>query len=307
MLCHGFFIPLIYCCNKIAVPLYKKEDMYTQKYYPTIVISDVHLGTEHSKTIELTDFLRTVNCKTLIMNGDIIDGWHLQKGGKGKWKKEHTDFFKVIMKMMENHNTELIYVRGNHDDFLDLLAPFSFANISIVKDYMHEKNGKHYYVVHGDVFDSVTSKMVWLAKLGDIGYTLLLWINHIYNKYRAKKGLPYFSLSQSIKQKVKSAVSYISDYENELVALAKSRHADGIICGHIHQPADIMIDGIHYLNSGDRVETMSALLEHEDGTWEVYMHSDSAIRPQAQETLQTVFTIPQSQNESMRVAFSHYF
>jgi len=74
MLCHGFFIPLIYCCNKIAVPLYKKEDMYTQKYYPTIVISDVHLGTEHSKTIEVTDFLRTVNCKTLILNGDIIDG-----------------------------------------------------------------------------------------------------------------------------------------------------------------------------------------------------------------------------------------
>src|ERR1035437_3300523 len=247
--------------------------MYNQKFYPTIVISDVHLGTEHSKTRELADFLKTVNCNTLILNGDIIDGWNLQKGGK--WKKEDTDFFKIIMKMMENHNTKVIYVRGNHDDFIDLLAPFSFANISIVKDYVHVKNGKRYYVVHGDIFDNVTSKMVWLAKLGDVGYTFLLWMNRIYNIYRSKKGLPYFSLSQSIKQKVKSAVSYISNYENELVALARVKHADGIICGHIHQPDNRIIDGIHYLNSGDWVESMSALLENENGKWEVYMHTDS--------------------------------
>lgn len=281
--------------------------MYTQKFYPTIVISDVHLGTEHSKTTELTDFLRTVNCNTLIMNGDIIDGWHLQKGGKGKWKKEHTDFFKVIMKMMENHNTQIIYIRGNHDDFIDHLAPLSFGNLSIVNEYMHVKNGKSYYVVHGDVFDNITSKMVWLAKLGDIGYTFLLWVNRIYNIYRAKKGLGYFSLSQSIKQKVKSAVSYISDYEKELVALARARHADGIICGHIHQSANMHIDGIHYLNSGDWVETMSALLEHEDGSWEVYMHRDAAIRPEASEVQPNVFSIPQNSQEGMKVAFAHYF
>ncbi len=277
--------------------------MHNQKFYPTIVISDVHLGTEHSKTRELADFLRTVNCNTLIMNGDIIDGWHLQKGGKGKWKKEHTDFFKIIMKMMENYNTRVIYVRGNHDDFIDHIAPFSFNNVEIVKDYMLEKNGKRYYVVHGDVFDSVTSKMVWLAKLGDIGYTFLLWVNRIYNIYRTKKGLPYFSFSQSIKQKVKSAVSYISDYEDELVALAKSRHADGIICGHIHQPADRMIDGIHYLNSGDWVETMSALLEHEDGTWEVYMHNEANKKIETVE----VYKLYDSKQKTMRVAFSNNF
>jgi UDP-2,3-diacylglucosamine pyrophosphatase LpxH len=277
--------------------------MSNQKFYPTIVISDVHLGTEHSKTRQLCDFLRTVNCETLIMNGDIIDGWHLQKGGKGKWKKEHTDFFKIIMKMMENHNTRVIYVRGNHDDFIDHLAPFSFGNIDIVKDYVHEMNGKRYYVVHGDIFDNVTSNMVWLAKLGDIGYTLLLWMNRIYNVYRAKKGLEYFSLSQSIKQKVKSAVSYISNYENELVSLARTRHADGIICGHIHQPADRMIDGIHYLNSGDWVETMSALLENEDGTWEVYMHKEVQVRPEPIE----VIDLLDSKQKSLRVAFSNNF
>ena len=279
--------------------------MYNQKFYPTIVISDVHLGTEHSKTAELAEFLRTVNCDTLILNGDIIDGWHLQKGGKGKWKKEHTDFFKIIMKMMENHNTKVIYVRGNHDDFIDYIAPLSFANINIVKDYMHVKNGKRYYVVHGDIFDNVTSKMVWLAKLGDVGYTLLLWVNRIYNKNRTKRGLPYFSLSQSIKQKVKSAVSYISNYENELVSLARSRHADGIICGHIHQPAYRMIDGIHYLNSGDWVESMSALLEHEDGTWEVYMHTN-ATKEQPKQAME-VIEFPAGSKNPMRVAFSNNF
>jgi UDP-2,3-diacylglucosamine pyrophosphatase LpxH len=276
--------------------------MYNQKFYPTIVISDVHLGTEHSKTRELADFLRTVNCEKLILNGDIIDGWHLQKGGKGKWKKEHTDFFKIIMKMMENHNTKVVYIRGNHDDFIDHLAPFSFANVSIVKDYVHERFGKRYYIVHGDIFDNITSKMVWLAKLGDVGYTFLLWVNRIYNLYRTKKGLPYFSLSQSVKQRVKSAVSYISNYENELVALARVKHSDGIICGHIHQAADKMIDGVHYLNSGDWVETMSALLEHEDGTWEVYMHNE------AKEEIKPVKVISfptTSEKGAVRVAFSN--
>ncbi len=277
--------------------------MYNQKFYPTIVISDVHLGTEHAKTQQLADFLRTVNCETLILNGDIVDGWHLQKGGKGKWKKEHTDFFKIIMKMMENHNTKVVYVRGNHDDFLDTLAPFSFANISIVKDYLHERNGKKYYVVHGDLFDHITSNMKWLAQLGDIGYTFLLWVNKVYNQYRSKKGLDYYSLSQNIKQKVKSAVSYISNFETELVDLAKNKGVDGVICGHIHHPADKYINDIHYLNSGDWVETMSALLEHEDGTWEVYMHNEvqNNIKPFELIELQNV------KSKSLKLAFSNNF
>lgn len=279
--------------------------MNHQTFYPTIVISDVHLGTEFSKTSQLTDFLKTVNCNTLIMNGDIIDGWNLQKSGKGKWKKEHTDFIKVIMKMMENHNTHLIYIRGNHDDFIDYLAPFSFANVSIVKDYIYEKNGKRYYVTHGDVFDSITSHMIWLAKLGDVGYSLLLWTNRIYNIYRTKKGLPYYSLSQKIKQKVKSAVSYVSSYEKELVKLAKARRVDGIICGHIHQAADRTIDGIHYLNSGDWVESMSALLEHQDGSWEVYYHQEGFLNQNV--NMRSELEIPAQQPVGVGLFYSHSF
>jgi len=243
--------------------------MHLRTYYPTVVISDIHLGTLHSKTTEVSNFLKSINCDRLILNGDIIDGWHLQKGGLSKWKPKHTQFFKVIMKMMENFGTEVIYIRGNHDDFLDNLAPITFYNIKILKDYVHETHGKRYYVTHGDVFDTITTQMKWLAKLGDVGYSFLLWINKIYNAHRVKQGKPYYSLSQSIKNKVKSAVSYISDFEKELVTLAKARHCDGIICGHIHHPANTYYQGIHYLNSGDWVETLSALTEDEEGNWNI--------------------------------------
>jgi len=149
--------------------------------------------------------------------------------------------------------------------------------------------------------------MVWLARLGDVGYTFLLWMNRIYNIYRTKKGLPYYSLSQSIKQKVKTAVSYISNYENELVTLAKTRRADGIICGHIHQPDDRMIDGIHYLNSGDWVESMSALLENEDGTWEVYRHTDQALKPVVEERPVSEYSYIENSEKGLKVAFAKNF
>ena len=155
--------------------------MHLRTYYPTVVLSDIHLGTQHSKTEEVTHFLKSINCDRLILNGDIIDGWHLQKSGLGKWKAKHTDFFKVIMKMMENFGTQVIYVRGNHDDFLDNLTPLNFYNIRIVKDCIYESHGRRYYVTHGDIFDTVTTQMKWLAKLGDTGYTFLLWLNKVYN------------------------------------------------------------------------------------------------------------------------------
>lgn len=246
--------------------------MKLRKYYPTIVLSDIHLGSEHSKTEEVTNFLKHVNCDRLILNGDIIDGWQLQKPGR-RWKQQHTDFFKVLMKMMEKQGTEIIYVRGNHDDFLDNLAPFSFSNLSIVKDYMLNSHGKRYLVTHGDVFDTVTTNMRWLAMLGDIGYTFLLWLNKIYNQKREKNGKAYFSLSQHVKHKVKSAVSYISDFEKELVKLAEARKVDGIICGHIHQAANVCYGNIHYLNSGDWVESMSALVENEQGEWNIVLYN----------------------------------
>lgn len=262
--------------------------MQLRTYYPTVVLSDIHLGTAHSKTEEVSSFLKSINCDKLILNGDIIDGWQLQKGGLNKWKAKHTQFFKVIMKMMENFGTEVIYVRGNHDDFLDNLAPLTLYNIKIVKDYTHETHGKRYYVTHGDVFDSVTTQMKWLAKLGDVGYSFLLWLNKIYNARRVKKGKPYYSLSQSVKQKVKSAVSYISDFEKELVELARIKRCNGIICGHIHHPENRFYEEIHYLNSGDWVETLSALVEDEKGNWSVRYYEGMLMEANREEVIDEI-------------------
>lgn len=246
--------------------------MLKTKHYKTIIISDVHLGTKNSKAKELVRFLKTNTCEKLILNGDIIDGWQLRKGST--WKKKHTRFFRVILKMMDKHDTEIIYLRGNHDDFLDNLIPFQFNRLSIVKDHYHYSGGKKFYILHGDVFDTITTNLRWLAKLGDVGYTFLLWLNKVYNNRRIKKGLPYYSVSKAIKQKVKSAVSYISDYEKELVNLAESRNCQGVICGHIHHPAMTYYGDMLYMNSGDWVESLSALVEDFEGKWEIVYYSD---------------------------------
>lgn len=241
---------------------------FRKHHYKTVVISDVHIGATHSKVDEAATFLESVTCDLLILDGDIIDGWQLDRHSR-KWKKSYTRFFNAIMQMMDDNGTEVVYVRGNHDDFLDNIAPLRLANISIVKEYILESCGKRYFVTHGDMFDSVTANMRWLSVLGDKGYNVLLWFNAAYNRYRLKRGKPYYSLSQTIKHKVKQAVSFISGFEKMLAELARSKKCDGVICGHIHYPEDRMIDGIRYLNSGDWVESLSALTEDEYGNWRI--------------------------------------
>jgi UDP-2,3-diacylglucosamine pyrophosphatase LpxH len=152
--------------------------------------------------------------------------------------------------------------------------PLKIGNFSIKKYYVHYGVHKKYFVTHGDLFDNITTQLKWIAKLGDVGYTFLLWLNRHYNTYREKRGLPYYSLSQVVKAKVKSAVSFISDFENELVKVARSRNCHGIICGHIHQPCIKEINGIEYLNSGDWVESLTALVEDSTGTWKIIYYQE---------------------------------
>lgn len=233
----------------------------------------MHLGTKGSKSKELVGFLKQYKCQNLILNGDIIDGWQLKKSGK--WKRKHTRFLTMILKMIEEDGTKVTYLRGNHDDFLDQILPFKMGGLQIARDMVYESHGKKYYIVHGDIFDSITSNFKWIAKLGDIGYTFLLWLNRQYNYRRMKKGLPYFSLSQAIKTKVKQAVKYIDDFEIQLSAMAKYKGCDAIICGHIHQPALKEIDDIYYLNSGDWVESMTALIEQNNGDWDLVYYTET--------------------------------
>lgn len=261
--------------------------MGKETLYKTIVISDLHLGSSGAKAKEVTNFLKENSCQRLIMNGDIIDGWQLKK--YGSWQKKHTAFFRTILKAMEKYDTKVIYLRGNHDDFLDQIIPFYVGkNFQIRRDYILKSGDKQFYVTHGDIFDGITSNMKWLAHLGDIGYTFLLWLNKSYNKYRTFRGLPYYSLSQSIKQKVKMAVNYVSDFEVKLSELAQARNCQGIICGHIHQPAMRMIDSILYMNSGDWVETMSALVEDFDGNWSLVYYADTGFDKEIAKTTKKI-------------------
>ncbi len=248
-------------------PAHICKTILMKTFYKTIVLSDLHLGTRASKAKEVLHFLKQHKCETLILNGDIIDGWALKKGGQ--WKKQHSNFFKHLLNLTAKNKCEIIYIRGNHDDFLEEMMPFRLGNFSIRKYYIHYGVQKKYFVTHGDIFDNITTRLKWIAKLGDTGYTFLLWLNRHYNTYREKRGLPYYSLSQAVKLKVKSAVSFISDYENELVKVAKARRCHGVICGHIHQPAIKTLQGIDYLNSGDWVESLTALTEDREGNWHI--------------------------------------
>lgn len=253
--------------------------MQVRPHFRTIVLSDLHLGTAGARAKEATEFLNGYSCQRLILNGDIIDGWQLKQ--YGTWKKKHTAFFRAVLKQIIHYDTKVIYLRGNHDDFLDQIMPLRVGkNFSIRKDYILRTGDKQYYVTHGDVFDSVTSRMKWLAHMGDIGYTLLLWLNKLYNQYRVWRGLPYYSLSQQIKHRIKQAVNYISDFEVKLTELARARGCDGVICGHIHQPAIGSFNGITYMNSGDWVESLSALVEDHEGSWHLlYYSTDSGTLP----------------------------
>jgi UDP-2,3-diacylglucosamine pyrophosphatase LpxH len=233
----------------------------------TLIVSDIHLGTVDCKAAEVAHFLRTVRCDKLILNGDIIDAWQLRKGGL--WTAEHTRVIRIILKKLEKQGTEVIYLRGNHDDVLSKILPFTFGGLNIVEDHVHEGPQGRYFVLHGDVFDTITKNFVFLSHLGDWGYHALLRINRVYNAWRAWRGKEYWSLSRAIKARVKSAVSHISNFEEHIAELAESKGCVGVICGHIHTPADKRIGKVHYLNSGDWVESLTAIAEHDDGRFEL--------------------------------------
>jgi UDP-2,3-diacylglucosamine pyrophosphatase LpxH len=176
---------------------------------------------------------------------------------------------------MEKENTEVIYLRGNHDDILERFLPLAFGSIRLEKEHIHTTaQNKRYLVIHGDGFDSVATNHRWLAMLGAFGYDTLLSLNRVYNKWRSFMGKEHYSVSKAIKGKVKSAVSFIDKYEVQLQKLAHQRDCEGIICGHIHTPADKRVDDIHYLNSGDWVESLTAIIEHHDGSMEMISYGD---------------------------------
>ncbi|MBI3714654.1 MAG: UDP-2,3-diacylglucosamine diphosphatase, partial [Betaproteobacteria bacterium] len=231
--------------------------------YRTIWISDIHLGTPGCQTGHLLDFLRHTESDHLFLVGDIIDGWQLKR--RWHWDQAHNDVVQKVLRKARK-GTFVTYIAGNHDEVARQFIGMAFGGIAIEDEAVHiTADGKRLLILHGDRFDGVIQCAKWLAFLGDHMYGLTLKLNQWFNWARRHLGLPYWSLSQYLKHKVKNAVSYITAFEVALAREARSRNMDGIVCGHIHQPEIREINGVLYCNDGDWVESLSALVETFEG------------------------------------------
>ena len=232
-------------------------------HFRTIWISDLHLGTPRCQAKRLLEFLHATESDTLYLVGDIIDGWQLKR--RWYWEQSHNNVVQTVLKKAKK-GTNVIFVPGNHDEAIRQFINLYFGGIKIRDELVHTTaNGKRMLVLHGDRFDGVIACAKWLAYVGDNLYTLILKFNQWFNSWRARAGLPYWSLSQYLKGKVKNAVNYITSFEDALAAEAAKRGLDGVICGHIHKPEIRDINGITYCNDGDWVESLSALVEAPSG------------------------------------------
>jgi UDP-2,3-diacylglucosamine pyrophosphatase LpxH len=241
--------------------------VHTRLSVRTVWISDLHLGTPGCQAARLLDFLRDVECETLFLVGDIIDGWQLRR--QWYWPQAHNDVVQKLLRKARK-GTRVIFVPGNHDEFARRYVQHNFGGVDVVDDWVHvTADGRKLWVVHGDLFDGVIQCAKWLAYVGDHAYETTLKVNRHLNSLRARLGLPYWSLSRYLKQKVKRAVSYVSDFEVAVAREARKRGLDGVVCGHIHHAEMRDIDGILYANDGDWVESLTALVEHADGRLEI--------------------------------------
>lgn len=236
-----------------------------------VVISDVHLGTYGCHAKELADYLGTIKPKTLILNGDIIDIWQFRKS---YFPKSH---MKVIKKLLNfaSKGTRVYYITGNHDETLRKFSDTTIGNFSITDKVVLEFDNKKAWFFHGDVFDSSVNHAKWIAKLGGIGYDYLILLNRFINWTLVRMGKEPYSLSKKIKSSMKKAVKFISDFERTAAELAIENNYDYVVCGHIHEPKIEEISNkkgqVTYLNSGDWIENLTALVYH-DKQWKLYYH-----------------------------------
>ena len=253
-------------------PALRDEPMHFEPGHPRLVfravwISDVHLGTPGCKADLLLDFLKNIECETLYLVGDIVDGWQLKKGWY--WPARHNDVVRCWLKMAK-HGTRVIYVPGNHDELFRDYAGLNFGGIEVTSQCIHlTADGRSLLILHGDEFDGVVLCARWLALLGDQAYTLLLKLNGVINRVRRAMGKPYWSLSALLKKRVKNAVEFISNFEQAVAHAAYEQGADGVVCGHIHTAEVRQIGTVTYYNDGDWVESCTALVEHGDGRMEI--------------------------------------
>ncbi|MBL8583600.1 MAG: UDP-2,3-diacylglucosamine diphosphatase [Rhizobiaceae bacterium] len=232
--------------------------------YRTLFISDLHLGSKAAKAEFLIDFLRHHEAETIYLVGDIVDGWRLRRSWH--WPQSHNDVVQKLLRQARK-GTRIIYVAGNHDEFLRDFQGTHFGGVEVVDRAVHETaDGRRFLVIHGDQFDAIVHNMRWLAYLGDRAYDVAIVVNRAVARVRRMMGLSYWSFSSWAKVRVKRAVSFIGAFRDVLVEEARRSGVDGVVCGHIHHAAIERIDGIDYVNTGDWVESCTAAAEKADGS-----------------------------------------
>lgn len=236
-----------------------------------VVLSDIHLGTYGCRAKELLRYLKSIHPKTLILNGDFVDIWQFKKS---YFPQSHLKVIKYILNLSLS-GCEVIYITGNHDELLRKFSPMNFGKIQLVDKKVLHLDGKNTWIFHGDVFDSSVHHSKWIAKLGGIGYDYLIMLNNISNWFLQKIGKEKYSFSKKIKNSVKKAVKFISDFEQVASELAIENKFDYVICGHIHQPQKRIVTtkkgSCLYLNSGDWIENLTSL-EYKNKKWTIYTY-----------------------------------
>ena len=235
--------------------------------FRAVFISDIHLGTQGCQAEALLQFLKAHPSDYLYLVGDIIDGWQLRR--KWYWPQSHNDVVQKILRSARK-GSRVIFVPGNHDEFARGFIGHHFGGVEVVEEAVHvTAKGVKLWVIHGDYFDGVIQCAKWLAYVGDNLYEFTLKLNRHLHLLRGHFGLPYWSLSAFLKNKVKTALNYVADFEVAVAHEARKRGFNGVVCGHIHRAEIRSIDGILYCNDGDWVESQTALVEHMDGRLEL--------------------------------------
>lgn len=239
-----------------------KADLPVRRYR-TLFISDVHLGSKSAKADHLLDFLRYHEAESIFLVGDIVDGWRLKRSWH--WPQDCNDVLQKLLRKSRK-GTRIVYIPGNHDEFLRDFPGTHFGGIEVAANFVHEAaDGRSYLVLHGDEFDVVVRHARVLAHLGDWAYDAALGLNWSLNVVRRRIGMPYWSFSAWAKHRVKQAVNFIGEFQRVVAEEARRQGVDGVICGHIHHAVIEEVDGIRYLNTGDWVESCTAIAETFDG------------------------------------------
>ena len=269
--------------GKIAGSEKRSAMSASTKHVRTLFLSDLHLGTRGCQAQAVLDFLKVYEADEIYLVGDIVDGWRLRQAWH--WPQAHNDVVQKLLRKVRK-GTRVVYIPGNHDEFLRDYVGSTFGGVEVLEEAIHTcADGRKMLVLHGDKFDTVVRNVRWLALLGDQAYDFAIWLNGHIARIRRVMGLPYWSFSQWSKDKVKCAVSFVTAFEEAVVRDARQQEVELVLCGHIHKAIIKQFDEITYINSGDWVESCTAILEHHDGRIEICHWHQSREEEQRQANL----------------------